>query len=46
MADEAGAGWRVAVGERETTAVHDAAAPADGRRGGCGCAHGSVREHV
>ena len=41
MADEAGAGWRVAVGERETTAVHDAAAPADGRRIVFVCAHGA-----
>lgn len=41
MADEAGAGWRVAVGERETTAVHDAAAPADGRRVVFVCAHGA-----
>ncbi|MFL5385557.1 MAG: alpha/beta family hydrolase [Longimicrobiaceae bacterium] len=41
MADEAGAGWRVAVGERETTAVHDPAAPADGRRVVFVCAHGA-----
>ncbi|MFL5539393.1 MAG: alpha/beta family hydrolase [Longimicrobiaceae bacterium] len=41
MADEAGAGWRVQVGERETTAVHDAAASADGRRVVFVCAHGA-----
>src|SRR5215210_6835694 len=41
MADEAGAGWRVPVGERETTAVHDAAASADGRRVVFVCAHGA-----
>ena len=41
MADAAGAGWRIQVGERKTTAVHDAAASADGRRVVFVCAHGA-----
>lgn len=40
MADPQGAGWRVAVGDAETTVVHDAA-PADGRRVVFVCAHGA-----
>ena len=41
MAEAANAGWRVQVGARETTAVHDAAASGDGRRIVFVCAHGA-----
>ena len=40
MTDSAGAGWRVAVGDAETTVVHDLAS-ADGPRVVFVCAHGA-----
>ena len=41
MADAASATWTVRVGDRETTAVHDAADPAGDRRVVFVCAHGA-----